>query len=166
MSTVNPTHIIAEHRAQLVHAHAHSLTSVGATMNLECLCGGFATAGPYSVDEMYALHAAHVVSKLTDAGYSIVETERYERLQRGANELGRRLGRQLQDVLTLTGAHNLIDEDGDGDWMGVWERLGELVEKGQQYEAARRIEAATTTEEVRAVIAEFLPAAAAEGEKP
>lgn len=106
--------------------------------------------------------AAHVVSKVTDAGYSIVETERYERLQRGANELGRRIGRQLQDVLDLTGAHDLIDKDADGDWLGVWERLGELVQKGQQYEAARRIEAATTTEEVRAVLAEFLPTAAAE----
>lgn len=151
MSTPNPTHIIAGHHVRWwskTQGHSYAW----------CWCGEeFASV---------EIHAEHVVSKLTDAGYSIVETERYERLQRGANELGRRLGRQLQDVLTLTGAHNLIDEDGDGDWMGVWERLGELVEKGQQYEAARRIEAATTTEEVRAVIAEFLPAAAAEGEKP
>ncbi|OZE03877.1 hypothetical protein CH255_19705 [Rhodococcus sp. 05-2255-2A2] len=102
------------------------------------------------------LHAEHVVSKLTDAGYSIIETARHERLQRGASELGHRLGRQLQDVLDLTGAHDLIDKDGDGDWMRVWEKLGELVAKGQQYEQAGRIEAAKTTEETRAIIGEYL----------
>jgi hypothetical protein len=155
VSTPNPTHLIAEH---------HGAFDIYRLMFV-CRCGETWPALSDDYDDEIALHAAHVVSKLTDAGCSIIYTDRHERLQRGANELGRRLGRQLQDVLDLTGAHDLIDKDGDGDWMRVWERLGELVERGRQYEGARRIEAATTTEEVRAVVAEFLPAAAAEGEK-
>lgn len=148
MSTPNPAEIIAE----VLYSQESS--------------GDFIKYGQggYPYTDCDAL-ATYVMTRLAQSGHTIFETERYERLQRGANELGRCLDRQLQDILTLTGAHNLIGEDGDGDWMGVWERLGELVEKGHQHEAARRIGAATTTEEVRAVIAEFLPAATDEGEK-
>ncbi|WP_144627585.1 hypothetical protein [Arthrobacter woluwensis] len=38
---------------------------------------------------------------------------------------------QCTDVLNATGAHHLIQEDGDGDWMGVWEIMHELCQKGK-----------------------------------
>ena len=67
MSTPNPTHIIA--------VHWYMFIPVAGVASIECDCGKFRTAGPYSIDEMRELHAAHVVSKLTDAGYSIMKRE-------------------------------------------------------------------------------------------
>lgn len=55
-----------------------------------------------------------------------------DRLERGGAELGRILDRTLSDVLDLSGAHHLIDQDGDGDWGAVWDILGELVAKGKR----------------------------------
>ena len=47
-------------------------------------------------------------------------------LKRGGAELGRQIERYLTWVLDATGMHHLIDEDGDGDWELVWERLAEM----------------------------------------
>lgn len=69
-STPNPTHIIAEHHAE--HGEAGSQQIPG------CCCGWQGEAlehPPWNPipGVADALHAAHVVSKLTDAGYSIVK---------------------------------------------------------------------------------------------
>lgn len=50
----------------------------------------------------------------------------YQYLKDGARHLGEVIHQQNMDVLAATGAHNLIDEDGDGDWMGVWELLFDM----------------------------------------
>ena len=49
-----------------------------------------------------------------------------ETLRRGGKELGRIIESQCQMVLNITGLHDVIDEDGDGDWGLVWEKLAEL----------------------------------------
>lgn len=46
--------------------------------------------------------------------------------RRGAKTLGGIVERQCQHALDATGLHHLIDEDGDGDWGAVWERLAEM----------------------------------------
>lgn len=50
----------------------------------------------------------------------VAELERY---QRGGRTLGEQLDRTLRDILNATDSHDLIGEDGDGDWMLVFERL-------------------------------------------
>jgi hypothetical protein len=64
--------------------------------------------------------------------------DRADALERGGRELGRILDRELTAVLDLSGAHHLIDEDGDGDWGAVWDILGELVEKGKKADELQR----------------------------
>ncbi|SNS57670.1 hypothetical protein [Rhodococcoides kyotonense] len=64
MSDLSPEAIIAEHGYRFV-------TNAGVT-NLECDCGKFHTAGRQSYDEMKSAHAAHIVSRLRDAGHTIV----------------------------------------------------------------------------------------------
>lgn len=49
-----------------------------------------------------------------------------ERTKRGAVTLGEIVERQCRDVLDVTGRHDLVDEDGDGDWGAVWDHLYEL----------------------------------------
>lgn len=53
----------------------------------------------------------------------VAELERY---QRGGRTLGEQLDRTLRDIIAATDSHDLIGEDGDGDWMIVFERLAEL----------------------------------------
>ncbi|WP_228002163.1 hypothetical protein [Nocardia australiensis] len=48
---------------------------------------------------------------------------RIAELESGAQTLGTIVDRQCRDVLAATGLHHLIDDDGDGDWGLVWERL-------------------------------------------
>ncbi|WP_155295533.1 hypothetical protein [Rhodococcoides fascians] len=78
-------------------------------------------------------------------------------LRSGGAELGRKLNLLNGDVLDMTQLHHVIDADGDGDWMLVWERLAELVGKGHAAEGAHRIAAANTTADVRTVLNEFTP---------
>ncbi|NEW33815.1 hypothetical protein GV791_14755 [Nocardia cyriacigeorgica] len=54
-----------------------------------------------------------------------LEAER-DKTKRGAETLGAIVDRQCRAVLDVTGLHHLIDEDGDGDWGVVWERLAEM----------------------------------------
>lgn len=49
-----------------------------------------------------------------------------EKLRRAAKTLGKIIDDSLTDVLKATDSHDLIGEDGDGDWMVVFERLMEL----------------------------------------
>lgn len=70
----------------------------------------------------------HQAAMLAEAGLlrdQAVIDER-DMLKRGGRELGRQIERYLTWVLDATGMHHLIDEDGDGDWELVWERLAEM----------------------------------------
>ncbi len=52
-----------------------------------------------------------------------------ESLRRGAKTLGHTIEQQGRMVLDVTGRHDLIGEDGDGDWGAVWDHLYELPAK-------------------------------------
>jgi hypothetical protein len=66
--------------------------------------------------------------KLTQEQAREVErlTKELEKTSRAAQTLGRIIEQQCRDVLDATGMHPVIDEDGDGDWELVWERLAEM----------------------------------------
>lgn len=49
-----------------------------------------------------------------------------ERLRRGGKTLGEILAKQLRALLDITGRHDLVDENGDGDWGAVWDSLYEM----------------------------------------
>ncbi|WP_280412593.1 hypothetical protein [Nocardia asiatica] len=55
--------------------------------------------------------------------------ERIETLQRGGQTLGKSLVKLNQIALDATGMHDVIDEDGDGDWGAVWENVADLGER-------------------------------------
>ena len=57
---------------ELIAEHGYRFGTNAGVVNLECDCDRFHTAGLQSYDEMKAEHAAHVVSRLSDAGYSIL----------------------------------------------------------------------------------------------
>lgn len=63
------------------------------------------------------------------------ERDEIERLRRGGAELGRILDRTLRDALDASGRHDVIGEDGDGDWALVWETLAELRPRAEAAEA-------------------------------
>jgi hypothetical protein len=70
---------------------------------------------------------------ISDRPGQLVELERIadeaDRLQRGGKALGD-IVRRLQDAaLDATGLHDVIGEDGDGDWAAVWECVADLGEK-------------------------------------
>lgn len=69
VGVVKPETIIAEHWYMFIPAATAGVT------NIECNCGKFRTAGPYSIDEMRKLHAAHVVERLAAHGHTIVQRE-------------------------------------------------------------------------------------------
>ena len=48
------------------------------------------------------------------------------RLQRGAQELGKSLVVWMELAVAATGSEDLIEEDGDGDWGAVADRMAEL----------------------------------------
>ena len=54
-----------------------------------------------------------------------------DKATRAVQTYSRVIEQQCTDVLNATGAHHLIQEDGDGDWMGVWEIMHELCQKGK-----------------------------------
>ena len=62
-------------------------------------------------------------------------TEESERLKRGGTELGRILDRALMMALDASGCHDVIEEDGDGDWEVVWETLAGLRPRAEAAEA-------------------------------
>ncbi|WP_198344273.1 hypothetical protein [Mycobacterium dioxanotrophicus] len=49
-----------------------------------------------------------------------------ERARRACRRLGEVVESQCRMALDASGLHHLIDEDGDGDWGLIWERLAEL----------------------------------------
>jgi len=79
-------------------------------------------------------------SEASVLGGYVVErlAERADALERGGRELGRQIERYLTWVLDATGMHHLIDEDGDGDWELVWDRLRELGERAKRAEVLER----------------------------
>lgn len=59
-----------------------------------------------------------------------------ERVREAARTLGKIIDDQCRDVLDITGAHDLVDADGDGDWGAIWDLLREQAQRGQRAEAA------------------------------
>lgn len=120
MSTPNPTHIIAEH--------------VYVFERWQCVCGWSGARKD---------HAAHVVSKLTDAGYSIVTSEWLTKHTTTVS--GWRIGQTVQ--VNFDGCKpftaTLLNED-----------------------PPNRIEVRDENGDVMFVHASIVTAAAAEGEKP
>ncbi len=57
-------------------------------------------------------------------------TDDLARLKRGAKALGDIVQQQCLMVLDATQMHHVIEDDGDGDWGLVWERMAELCAKG------------------------------------
>lgn len=63
-----------------------------------------------------------------------------DKARRVAEHLGNLVERQCRDVLDATGMHHVIDEDGDGDWGLVWERLAQMgAERRRADEGTRAI---------------------------
>lgn len=50
-----------------------------------------------------------------------------DKLQRAAKTLGGIVEQNARMILDITGLHDWIDEDGDGDWGAVWENAYELL---------------------------------------
>ncbi len=76
VSAGNPTHIIAEHALRKA---AWLIREDAPVRWVACVCGWEVKVDPTDEDtesHLRRIHAAHVVSKLTDAGYSIVPTPR------------------------------------------------------------------------------------------
>lgn len=83
----------------------------------------------------------HVAAALAEAGLLadgaalVAAEDALARTKRGAETLGRIVERQCRDALDATGRHDLIAEDGDGDWGLVWELLAELRPRAERAEA-------------------------------
>lgn len=58
-----------------------------------------------------------------------------EKLRGACKTLGGVVEGQCRMALDASGLHHLIDEDGDGDWGLVWERLAELGTDNEQLRA-------------------------------
>ena len=66
-----------------------------------------------------------------------------ESLQKACKTLGEIITRANHMVLDATGAHDLIAEDGDGDWAAVWDRMAELCAEAQHLRGLQRDDRAT-----------------------
>jgi hypothetical protein len=74
-----------------------------------------------------AVADAEVTAMARKAARRIVDERReLARYKRGGKTLGEIIEWQCRAVLDASGMHHLINEDGDGDWGLVWERLAEL----------------------------------------
>jgi hypothetical protein len=60
-----------------------------------------------------------------------------EKCKSAAKTLGEIIDKQCQMVLDATGRHDLIGEDGDGDWGAVWDWLSGLRPRAEAAEAER-----------------------------
>lgn len=69
---------------------------------------------------------------------------RIEKLQSAAKTLGKIINDSLMDVAKATNSLDLLDEDRDGDWMLIFERLAEL--------RPQRDEARAQVDRVRALV--------------
>jgi hypothetical protein len=58
-----------------------------------------------------------------------------EKYRRGARTLGETVEWQARAALDASGRHDVIEEDGDGDWGVVWETLAELRPRAEAAEA-------------------------------
>lgn len=103
------------------------------------------TETPSLGDQLRRLASDHTTS-WSEHGTVTALADQADVLERGGKELGRILDRELTAVLDLSGAHHLIDSDGDGDWGAVWDILGDLVAKGKQFAARQSDEPCATIE--------------------
>lgn len=70
------------------------------------------------------LHAAHVA--LVVKQHTQTQTAELAKLKRGANTLGELHTKTLKWVIEASNSEDLINDDGDGDWEIVWDRLFQL----------------------------------------
>lgn len=99
------------------------------------------------------------VTELADALTLVVEQHTNERIteleaelekqKRGGRTLGKTIDRTLKDVVAAVGVEDMIDEDGDGDYAAVFEKLFEL-RPARDAAIARAEKAEATITRVRA----------------
>lgn len=112
----------------------------------------------HSAAAVRALANAHLIANAPTWLAELVERVKVaeaevKRVREAAHTLGKIIDNQCRDVLDITGAHDLIDADGDGDWGVIWDLLREQAQKGQRAEAAEaaieRVRAAVERAETR-----------------
>ena len=81
------------------------------------------------------------VLRMADAVIAVSDEEQAElreelaKYKRGAKTLGETIEKQCQMALDASGRHDLIGEDGDGDWGAVWDHVLELRPRAEAAEA-------------------------------
>ena len=102
-----------------------------------------------------------------------VSPEEHGKYRRGARELGRVIEQQCNSILDITGLHDWVGEDGDGDWGAIWDHAYALRDRAKKAEAAiARVEALAAEMDDQqgqcwnAVAAQRLRAALAEPTEP
>lgn len=93
-----------------------------------CICdSGPESAGPEEDCPWHGREYAYWVELTHDlTGQRDEALAEVERLRAAAKTLGDIIVRNNQMALDATGLHHLINEDGDGDWAAVWDRIGQL----------------------------------------
>lgn len=74
--------------------------------------------------ERLELDQAQLEAKLAEAKDArALAQQQLGQSREGARALSSIIDRMSRDALAVTGAHDLIDVNGEGDWQGVWKRL-------------------------------------------
>jgi hypothetical protein len=76
---------------------------------------------PNHADAEFIAAAANHMDALLDA------VEERDKVKRAAKTLGEVVHQNCRMILDITGLHDWVDEDGDGDWGAVWENAYELL---------------------------------------
>lgn len=98
------------------------------TNNEPCICiTGPNIEGPDETCPEHGRPYSYWVEGYETLMYRLGEvTDERDRLKRGGAELGKSLVFWMELAKDVTGSEDLIEEDGDGDWGGVAERLASL----------------------------------------
>lgn len=97
---------------------AHELNHESRDRN--CLCGHRSWG-----TDTHAAHLALVVEQHTNGRIAELEAE-LEKQKRGGRTIGKAIDRTLKWVIEASNSEDLINDDGDGDWEIVWDRLFQL----------------------------------------
>lgn len=111
------TDLIAAHKIQLFGVdgpHYQAETEYDG-----CLCGW------QGAEEDHPAHVALVVEQHANGRIAALEAE-LEKQKRGGRTIGKAIDRTLKWVIEASNSKDLINDDGDGDWEIVWDRLFQL----------------------------------------